>query len=130
MRPRAQSKTQRRRLKTCDVEQYMTAEEKLAIELARQFPDWMQKDLATLREQRRCDRLPALVGRQILAWGFRRYAKDDVRVNSSARNSMAACRDAVRKTPPARAAFRKLLQAIHTNLSLESATDTIEKDKN
>ena len=47
----------------CDCEHYMVAEEKFALEIMRRLPDWMQRDLAIVRERRRKEKLPALGGR-------------------------------------------------------------------
>ena len=66
---------------------------------------------------------PALLGRQILAWGLRRYNPDETRDRNSARSAMTSLRDAVRHQPPPRSRFRRLLQAIESNLSVESADD-------
>ena len=42
---------------------------------------------------------------------------------------MLALRDAVKQAPPARSAFKKLIQALDSNLTLESASDIREADK-
>ena len=55
----------------CNVDAYLTAEEKLAMVILLRFPDWLQRELSVLHEKRRCEGLPALISRQLLAWGLR-----------------------------------------------------------
>jgi hypothetical protein len=112
----------------CDVNEYIAAEEKLALELLQKFPDAIQQELAVVREKRRRDSLPALVGRQLLAWGLRRFCRDGVRDRNTARNAMQSLRDAVKKSPPGRAQYRRLFQAIQVNLNKESAEDMGEEE--
>ena len=47
----------------CDCRDYLTAEEKMALELAAKMPDNLQRDLSVLREWRRKEGLPATQGR-------------------------------------------------------------------
>ena len=107
----------------CDIPSYATAEEKLALELSRILPESLQRDLSLVKETRMRERRPALLGRQIQAWGLRRYNRDEMRDRNSARSAMTSLRDAVRHQPPPSSQFRRLLQAVESNLSLESADD-------
>ena len=50
----------------CDEPKYITAEEKLGSELFQKFPEHMQREYAILRDQRRQEKLPAYMGRQML----------------------------------------------------------------
>ena len=105
----------------CDEPKYITAEEKLGSELFQKFPEHMQKNYAILRDQRRQEKLPAFMGRQMLCLGLRKFSKDEVRDQNSARNSLNALRNSVKKGPPQRNQFRMLVQAIRQNFTLESA---------
>ena len=112
----------------CDVLDYVTAEEKLALELVSKFDDRLQRELSVLRERRRRDGLAALGGRQLLAWSLRRFSRDTVRDKNGCRQAMTALRDAVRSNAPVRNQFPRLLQAIENNLSLESAEDMTQAE--
>ena len=107
----------------CDVDSYITAEEKLAMEIVTRFPEWMQRELSVVRERRRREGLSALIGRQLLAWGIRKFCRDEVRDRNTARSAMASLQDALSKAAPATHQFRRLIQAIESNLGLESAED-------
>ena len=74
----------------CDVLDYVTAEEKLALELVSKFDDRLQRELSVLRERRRRDGLAALGGRQLLAWSLRRFSQDTVRDKNGCRQAMTA----------------------------------------
>ena len=89
----------------------------------------MQKDLAILSEERRIAGLPGLSSRQKLCWALRHYSKDDLRDQNAAWNAMQALRDAVKATPPARNAFKKLIQALDSNMTMESAAEISESEK-
>jgi len=105
------------------VPSYATAEEKLSLALSRILPEHLQRDVSIVKDNRLRDGKPALLGRQILAWGLRKYNRDEIRDRNSARQAMTSLRDAVRTQPPPRSQFRRLLQAIESNLSIESAED-------
>lgn len=62
----------------CNVDSYLMAEEKMAVELVSKFPQTLQRDLTIVREKRLKEGRPALLGRQLLSWGLRRYCKDEV----------------------------------------------------
>ena len=72
----------------CDCLDYLTAEEKMALELVAKMPDNSQRDLSVLRERRRKEDLPAYQGRQLLAWGLRRLCRDEVRDKNTCRSAM------------------------------------------
>ena len=74
-----------------------------------------------------CER-KALLGRQLLAWALRRYCKDEVRDRNTARKAMASLLAAVRRTPPPRAAFDRLVQAIRGNLAMEGGEELYESE--
>ena len=93
------------------------------MEIVTRFPEWMQRELSVVRERRRREGLSPLIGRQHLAWGIRKFCRDEVRDRNTARSAMASLRDAVFKAAPARQQFRRLIQAIESNLGLESAED-------
>ena len=108
---------------TCDHLPYMTAEEKMALELVARMPDSLQRDLSVIREKRRQEGMPALVGRQLLAWGLRRFCPDTGHDKHTCRQAMTALRDAIKPSPPRRNSFSRLVQAIEGNLALESSED-------
>ena len=110
----------------CDEPRYLTAEEKLGAELLRRFPETVQKEYAIVRSQRRQDKLPAFMGRQLLCWGLRKFSRDQIRDSNSARNSLNALRNSVKKGPPGRGQFPKLLQAVEENLCMESSGEMTE----
>ena len=100
----------------CEIPEYLTAEEKLSLELTLRFPEYLQRELSLMREQRRQEGLPSLIGRQLLAWGLRKYCRDEIRDKNTARSAMSSLRDSVAKSAPGRQQFRRLLQAIESNL--------------
>ena len=112
----------------CNVEAYAMAEEKVAVELCICFPQSLQRDLSIVRERRLREGRGALLGRQLLAWALRRYCKDEVRDRNTARKAMASLLAAVRRTPPARAAFDRLVQAIRGNLAMEGGEELKESE--
>ena len=113
----------------CNDARYSLAEEKFGVEFQKKLPMHMQKDLAILAEERRMAGLPALGGRQKLCWALRHYSKDDLRDQNAEWNAMLALRDAVKATPPQRSNFKKLTQALDSNLTMESATEISESEK-
>ena len=113
----------------CNDARYSLAEEKFGSEFQKKLPMAMQQDLAILSEERRMAGLPALSSRQKLCWALRHYSKDDLRDQNAAWNAMQALRDAVKATPPARHAFKKLIQALDSNLTMESASEISESEK-
>ena len=98
------------------------------MEVVLRFPDWLQRELSVLREKRRREGSPALLGRQLLAWGLRKYCRDEIRDKNMARSAMNSLRDAVKKAALNRLQFRRLLQAIETNLGLESLEDMLDAE--
>ena len=105
-----------------NIDAYLMADEKFAVELVARFPQSLQRDLTMVRERRLKEGRPALLGRQLLAWGLRRYCKDEVRDRSTSRKAMSSLLAAVRRTPPARGQFGRLVQAVQTNRSMEEQT--------
>ena len=56
----------------CNVDSYLMADEKFAVELVARFPQSLQRDLTIVRERRLKEGRPALLGRQLLAWGLKK----------------------------------------------------------
>ena len=72
------------------------------LELVVRMPDSLQRELSVMRERRRHDRHPALIGRQLLAWGLRRFCRDEIRDKNTARAAMQTLRDSIKKSAPGR----------------------------
>ena len=89
----------------CDEPKYITAEEKLGSELFQKFPGYMQRDYDILIDQRRQEKLPAYMGRQMLCWALCKFNKDEVRDQNSAGNFCSAHRNSAKKGPPHRNQF-------------------------
>ena len=113
----------------CSDARFSLAEEKFGSEFQRKLPMPMQKDLAILSEERRIAGLPGLSGRQKFCWALRHCSKDDLRDQNAAGNAMQALRDAVRQCPPTRSAFKKLIQALDSNMTMESAAEITEAER-
>lgn len=97
------------------------------MEIVLRFPDWPQRELSVLREKGRHQGLPIVIGRQLLAWGLRK-CRDEIRDKNTAHSAMNSLRGAIRKSPPGRPQFRRLLQAVENNLVLESAEDMSDEE--
>ena len=69
------------------------------------MPDAMQRDLTVIRENRRIEGLPTLVGRQTLPWGIIKFPRDEVRDKNLCRQAMQALRDAIKQSTPTRSNF-------------------------
>ena len=112
----------------CDCLEYLTAEEVRAMEVVVRMPDNLQRELSVMRENRCRDGQPALIGRQLLAWGLRLFCRDEIRDKNTARAVMQSLRDSITKAALVRSQFRRSVQALESNLSLESAEDMSEAE--
>lgn len=99
----------------CTVDGYLVSKEKMAVELVSKFPRHCTGSFPAVATRLHEGR-PALLGCLLLSSALCRYCKDEVRDRKAIRGLLAA----IRRTPPCRGQYDKMLQAVQANPALES----------